>query len=596
MLRTLLKGIKSISRNKRLEVTSLFYILLISFSSYYVFLHANSVVSSRVNGPLYFNLQAFMPLGILISVVTFLLLLHRLKMHIVSPVVLLYICFLLKILVVYFVFNGNVNYDTPAHYTSALYLADYGINPSYHYHSWPSALILVDIVRTVTGFSYPADASVVAVLSRFLIPLTVYALALRAFNSRELGILALSVLIMFEPFILHYSPQIVGVAVYVVFIYVLSLMIMERTLTHTSILVPVILFTPLLAYHAMLPISAALVIIGFSLLLVTLLHLSNNSTSTNVLPYQMPYLRVLHYLMIFTLFGVLVYNLSITLFVTRSIIKTFELLLSGGSVRLDVYGFEIRSPDLAWQYSIIGSINRTAILLVLGIPSIYVLYRTIYKFIKGRADSLDYLLLFIAIVSGLNTGIHFIGMVLQTGLTERYFQIGIIFASILSAYFYKTALTPRTRKGLAKATSVTFTVIFALFSALSIFIAGSYQDIYRSAFDGKETFMAKWVANNIDNTIVYLDGTPRLNQLIIYYMYPSRIYNVDIFVTSYIDDVVMHRAKYPSGILITVTPLSYIKTSWKYRLSDTILKEYFENLKYSENLVFNDGSNSCYVV
>jgi len=193
------------SRNKRLGVASPLYILLISFSSYYILLHANSVVSNRVNGPLYFNLQTFMPLGILIGVVTFLVLLHRLKMHIVSPAVFLYICFLLKTVVVYFVFNGNVNYDTPAHYTSALYVADYGINPSYHYHSWPSALVLVDIVRTATSFSYPVDASVVAVLFRFMLPLTVYALTLKAFNSRELGILALSVLMVFELFALHSS-------------------------------------------------------------------------------------------------------------------------------------------------------------------------------------------------------------------------------------------------------------------------------------------------------------------------------------------------------------------------------------------------------
>jgi len=74
-------------------------------------------------------------------------------------------------------------------------------------------------------------------------------------------------------------------------------------------------------------------------------------------------------------------------------------------------------------------------------------------------------------------------------------------------------------------------------------------------------------------------------------MYPSRIYKADIFVTSYIDDVVMHGAKYPSGTLITVTPLSYIKLSWKYRLTDVILKEYFANIKYNEDFIFNVGNH-----
>jgi len=492
------------------------------------------------------------------------------------------------------VFNGNVNYDTPAHYTPALYLADYGINPSYHYHSWPSALILVDIVRTVTSSSYSIVASVVVMLSRFLIPLTVYALTLRAFNSRELGVLALSVLIVFEPFILHYCPQIVGVAVYVVFIYVLSQMILRKNPTRTSILASVILFTSLLTYHAMFPISAVLAIIGYPLLLVMLTRFLKKTVSTSVSLNHVPYLRVFHYLTMSTLLGVLVYNLFITLFVTRSVIRTVELLLSGGVVRLDVYDPEIQSPDLVWQYSIIGSINRFAILLLLGIPSIYILYETLHRFVKGSASLHDYFLLFMVLVSGLNTGIYILTMIIQTGLTERYFQIGVIFASILSAYFYKALPTLGSRRSFIKAILILFTIALTVFSALSIFTAGSYQDIYRNAFDDREVFMAKWIANNVDNTIMYLDGTPRLNRLIVYYAYSSRIYNVNIFITSYIDDAVLHGAKYPRGTLVTVTPLSYIKTSWRYRLTDIILKEYFENLKPSGDLVFN-GDAYLYV-
>jgi len=583
-----------LAHDRKFGVTSLPYVLLATFSSYYILLHASNIVSDRVRGPFYFNLQAFMPLGILISVVVFLLLLRKLEIRLTSPVVFLYICFLLKIAVVYFMFDGNVNYDTPVHYTLALYLQDYGINPSYHYHSWPSGLILVDAVRIATGFSYPLDTSIVAVLSRFLIPLTVYALTLRVFNSREFGVLALSVLIVFEPFILHYCPQIVGVAVYVVFIYALSLMIMRNNTTHTSILVSMILFTSILTYHAMFPVSAALVIIGYPLLLVILWHLPKKPVSTSVSLNHMPYLRVFHYLTMFTLLGVLVYNLFITLLVTRSVIRTVELLLSGGVVRLDVYSPEIQSPDLLWQYSIIGSINRFAILLLLGIPSIYILYETLRKLIKGSASLNDYFLLFMVLVSGLNTGIYVLTMIIQTGLTERYFQIGVIFASILSAYFYKALSTLGSRGSFIKATLISFTIALTVFSALSIFTAESYQTIYLWAFDEKEVFMAKWVANNVDNTIMYLDGTSRLNQLIIYYTYPSRIYNVNIFIKSYIDDAVLHGAKYPGGTLVTVTQLSYIKTSWKYRLTDIILKEYFENLKYNGDTIFN-GDTYLYV-
>jgi len=61
---------------------------------------------------------------------------------------------------------------------------------------------------------------------------------------------------------------------------------------------------------------------------------------------------------------------------------------------------------------------------------------------------------------------------------------------------------------------------------------------------------------------IHLDETPRLNQLIVL-LYIS-IENLQFFITPYIDDVVIHEAKYPSDALITVTPLSYINVSWKY--------------------------------
>jgi len=73
------------------------------------------------------------------------------------------------------------------------------------------------------------------------------------------------------------------------------------------------------------------------------------------------------------------------------------------------------------------------------------------------------------------------------------------------------------------------------------------------------------------------------------------VYNVNIFITSYIDNAVIYGTEYPNGTLITATPLSYIKASWKYRLTEIILKEYFIKLKHSKNLIFNDGSNSCYM-
>jgi len=500
-----------------MKVKILLY-LLILFLAVYGLLNGKYMLEYRFHGPVIFNMYAFFPVSILATTIVVIIIIIKDRTIMKLSFILFFILF--KIVIIYFMFEAYVNYDTPIHYLGALYLRDNGLNPSYHYHTWPVALVLVDIFNLVSGFSFPLDAALIAVLSRFLLTIIVYIIASRVFNDNKISLLSLVVLAIFEPFILHYAPQIVGVTTYVMFVYALLLAIAGTTPTGSSLLISLILFGSLLASHAMLPISATLVIIGYLLLLVTSSYLRKKTISTNFSLNHMSHLQVFRYLTIFTLLGVFLYNLFVTLFVTKSLIKTAELLLSGENVRLDVYSPEIQSPDLLWQYSVIGSINRIAILLLLGIPSIYILYKTLYRFIKGFAGLNDYFLLFIVLVSGLNTSIYVLTMIIQTGLTERFFQIGIIFASILSAYFYKTLPTLRGRRILIKATLISFTIVLVIFSALSIFVVASYQSIYLWAFDDREVFMAKWIANNVANAIMYLDGTLRINQLVVYYMYP----------------------------------------------------------------------------
>jgi len=566
-----------------MKVKILLY-LLILFLAVYGLLNGKYMLGYRFHGPVIFNMHAFFPVSILATIIVVIIIIIKDRIIMKLSFILFFVLF--KLVIIYFVFEAYVNYDTPIHYLAALYLRDNGLSPSYHYHTWPVALILGGIFNLVSSLSFPLDVALVAVLSRFLLAIVIYIIASRFFNDNEIGLLSLVVLAIFEPFILHYAPQIVGVTMYVMFIYALLLAVTGKTSADSSILVSLILFGSLLASHAMLPISTTLVIIGYPLLLITLLQFSKKTISIDIFLIHMSYLRVFRRLAVFTLLGVLVYNLFVTLFVTKSLIKTVELLLSGESVRLDVYGPEIQSPDLLWQYSVIGSINRMAILLLLGIPSIYILYKTLYRFVKGFAGLNDYVLLFIILISSLNTGLYVLTMIFQTGLTERFFQIGIIFVSILSAYFYKVLLTIGDQRDFIKPTLMLFTLTIIMFSALSIFTAASYQSIYLWAFDEREVFMAKWVANNVANTIINLDGTQRLNQLIVYYAYPSRIYKVNIFITSYIDDAVIYGTDYPSDTLVIVTPLSYVKASWKYRLTDTILKEYIAKLKYNGDNIF----------
>jgi len=562
-----------------------------------VFILAGVAEKYRNLGPMLFNFYAFTYLGLLIAFSTFLTLFYNnyKSMQLGFGTFLLFTSFLFKIGIIYFVFDGHVNYDTPLHYLSALYIKDYEINPGvYTYHNWPSSLIFVDILNIITSFRYPFDTALVAFTSRFILPLTLYLLSSKLFNDKKLILMSLIVLSIFEPHILHFCPQIVAVTIYVLLIYFTTIKILMNTQNKklsSSMVVILILYTSLLMYHSIFPISLILVITSYYLAC----KLSSKFSIDNRYNESRDYNPLLYVLMVMLL-GIFFYNTLITVFVTKNILKTIEALFAmEGSLRLDVYGPSIQSSDLVWQYSMLRFISRVAITTLLMVPTIYMLYRVFYvTYVKGCKNGQKHVV-FVVFTIGVNAFLYLVSFILKMGLLERLLQLAIIFASISLPYSIQEFLTS-SKLYKAKRTIMNGMCLYlTLFSMLSIYVAPAYQQVHWF-FDDSEVFMAKWIADNIDPYIRYLDGADRLNQLIVLYVYPNRLYKIDIFITSYIDDAVVENIDlYPQGTIITVTGLAYIKNSFKYSLPDIILKQYYNELRYRINMVYFDGVNTCLV-
>jgi len=75
------------------------------------------------------------------------------------------------------------------------------------------------------------------------------------------------------------------------------------------------------------------------------------------------------WLVLAVLIALVYYNIYIMIFVTKSIIRTLELIVRRGEVRLDVYPLIIENPELKWQYDVITYIGGATLFLLLGIPS-----------------------------------------------------------------------------------------------------------------------------------------------------------------------------------------------------------------------------------
>jgi len=548
--------------------------------------YASNMIDFRNYGPVYFASYTLIPLSILISISTLLALLHYNARNKFFVITFLFSSYLIKVIILYYMFEGHVNYDTPIHYVIALYLVDQGFNQNYPYHYWPLSLIEINIVRIVVNITYPYDTSLTAVISGFILPLTIYILT-RLFLTQDNSIIALAIYNIFAPYIVHFCPQLLSVTMYIIAVYLISMVISNKAVIRNNLSLFVVIFISLLLSHAMLPISLGLSILIYfiSLILIhvfTRMHFNKN--------------RLQHILLLTmaTVILLFMYNLFFTIFITRDIIKTINLIIFGEQVRLGVYNVSVHSHDLTWQYMLLRLITRVATIALIGVPTIYIMvmifHKLLFRLQISEDKNLSIILLLLSIIS-VNTFLYLPNIFFQVGMLERFFQLSIYLSSVLSSYFY-TYLIKKQKKTLF----IIYKLLILLFSSFSIFITPIYQNI--SWFlDERDIHMAKWIANYISSDIIYLDGTGYVNHLVVYYLYPKRLLSQSIFLRSNIDTDILRNSgyPYPYSTLITTTSMTVFKPSEIQSIPDILIKQYLLSLREKYSLIFNNDPNNCYI-
>jgi hypothetical protein len=569
-----------------LVLTALTLGLAISFNLGY------SNIESRYQGPFIFNSSVFLVQAIILFVLTISAYVVVDETYLFA-LALIFTGFLSKYLAPYYLFDGHVNYDTPAHYLSALYLRDTGLHPEYHYHVWPSSLTLVNVYSSVTGLIFPLDYSAIALVSRSLIPLSVYLVSKRYLVSRKAVLIALSVLLIFEPFIIHPCPQITAVALTILALAVFTVWLHEKTPRMSYLLI--MLGVSLATYHSIVPIGLTLSVIAVLVfyMLATKLRL--------VKVYEVIYVKnpSIYFTALILAAVLLFYNTFITIFVTKSIVKTIMLIIRGGQARLDVYPLITEDPRLKWQYDLLSGISRVATILLLGIPSITVTLGLLMKFLKTKLAIREEAILTMAIIAGFNAVFYILlGVFLNIGLAERLYQVSLTLAPLLTAYFYEEYLAKSSRyRKTTYMKKVASTVMLAgifIFTLLSIFISPAYTSLYADAFGEPDTTAAQWIAIYLPSYQIRLDGSTRINQLVALYSYPSHIYEVNLRITSTVEEnALMGTYTYPGETIITTRKPLTLGASEVKGLSDTILNNYINEMPVYLNEVF--SNNICEV-
>jgi hypothetical protein len=562
-------------------LTALTLGLAISFNLGY------SSMESRYQGPLIFNSSVFLVQAIILFVLTISAYVVVDKKYLFA-LALIFTGFLSKYLAPYYLFDGHVNYDTPLHYLSALYLRDMGLHPGYHYHVWPSSLALVNVYSYVTGLIFPLDYSAIALVSRFLTPLTVYLVSKRYLVNRKAVSIALSVLLIFEPIIIHPCPQITAVALTILALAVFTVWFHEKTFRVSYPLV--MLGVSLATYHSIMPIGLTLsvmVVLVFYMLATKLRLVKVNE----VIYVKNP---SIYFTAIILAAVLLFYNTFVTILVTKSIVETIMLIIRGGQARLDVYSLIIEDPRLKWQYDLLFGISRVATILLLGIPSITVALSLLKKFLKVKLAIREEVILTVAIIAGFNAVFYILlGVFLDVGLVERLYQVSLILAPLLTAYFYEEYLAKSSRyrktTSMKKAASTIMLAGIFIFTLLSIFISPAYTSLYADAFGKPDTMTAQWIATHLPSYQIRLDGSNRINQLVALYSYPSHTYEVNLRITSTVEEnAIKGTYIYPDRTIITTRKPLAMGASRIKGLSDTILNNYINEMPVYINKVFSN--------
>jgi len=348
-------------------------------------------------------------------------------------------------------------------------------------------------------------------------------------------------------------------------------------------------------YHGVMPIvlTLSIIVVLVFYLLITKLRLTK--------VYEPIYIKTpaIYFTILIFVAILAFYNTYITLFVTKSLVKTIMLIIQGGQARLDVYPLIIENRHLKWQYDLLNSINRVAIIFLLGIPSITVALSLLMKFLRTKLAIREEAILNIAIIAGFNAVFYILlGVFLNVGLVEKLYQVSLTLAPLLTAYFYEEYLTKSSRYYKAtytkKAASTAMLASAFLFTLLSIFTSPAYTSLYADAFGKPDTTTAQWIATHLPNYQVRLDGSGRLNQLVALFTYPSRIYGANLTINRIVEEnAIKGTYIYPDRTIITTRKPLAIGASRIKGLSDTILNSYIDKMPTYLNKLY--SNNICEV-
>lgn len=570
-------------KNEHMFIISIQSVLLVSVT----LLTTKSLTELRVQGPLPILVVVFLfPFVLVISLLMITLFIRTSNM---IKMIMLLTVYVFKLVMPYVVFNGHVNYDTPVHYLSGLYLRDVGYSNKFMYHNWPHALILASIYNTVAGFKYPLDVSLIAITARMLVPLIMYVLGKNVFklNNRSLYIMLMT-LIVFEPFILHFCPQIIAVSLTLYCFSALLKVIIAVRLPHVMSFIA--FFGALLFTHGMYSISIS-VYITILWLLVILKGLCVGQASV------FSYSKRITWLLLTVLTLVLFYNVFITIFVTRNVFETVRLLVSGGTVRLDVYSTLIDDPHLQYQYVIIRLINLVATLILLGIPAIYASAKFIYYFFKKEkynAEEFLFTQLFTYVA------LHFLFYAtleigFRTGVVERYYQVAAITGTLLSGIFYENTTLSSNKYYLRALLKILFYGLLVILP-VSVITTPSYTTLFRWPYTLNELEMARFISNHLSGYSVVLTGDKNLIQQVALESYLKETRYTDILYSNLLDINSIHQTySYPRGILILVNKLTVFKTSDIPGLSLSLLRKHINSISDYLSRVYDDLHNQAYI-
>ncbi|MEM1661241.1 MAG: hypothetical protein QXR17_08920, partial [Candidatus Bathyarchaeia archaeon] len=433
------------------------------------------------------------------------------------------------------------------------------------------------------------DVSLIAIAARMLVPLIMYVLGKNVFKlSNKSLYIMLMTLIVFEPFILHFCPQIIAVSL-TLYCFT-ALLRVNNTVRLSHLMAFIAFFGALLFTHGMYSISMSIYIaILWLLVILKGLYIGQASVPN--------YSKRITWLLLTVLTLVLFYNIFITIFVTKNVFETVRLLVTGGTVRLDVYSTLIDEPYLQYQYAVIRLINLVATLILLGIPAIYASARFVYHFFKKeKYDAKEHL--FTQLFTYLTLHFLFYAVLeigLRTGLVERYYQVAVITGTLLSGIFYDNVILSSNKfnlRVLSKILSYGLLVILAV----SLITAPSYTTLFRWSYTFNELKMTRYVSDHVPGYSVTLTGDARLIHQLALEGYLRETRYVSISYSNLLDINSVHRTySYPGDILVLVNELTVFKASDIPGLSLSLLREHINGISNYLGRIYDDLHNRAYV-